>query len=103
MQYMAKIAGQPFALRYSMNSLCAMEDLTGGALEKMLERQFSAARLLLWGGMLENAPGLTLKAAGEKIDEHIRAGGTLEEIVEECARAMECAGYFDAAMGEKGA
>lgn len=53
MQYMATIAGKQIPLRYSMNSLCAMEDLTGGALERMLERQFSAARLLLWGGMLE--------------------------------------------------
>ncbi len=103
MQYMATIAGKQIPLRYSMNSLCAMEDLTGGALERMLERQFSAARLLLWGGMLECAPGITLNAAGEKIDEHIRAGGTLEEIVAECARAMERAGYFDFAMEGKGA
>ena len=37
---------------------------------------------------------MTLEAAGELIDEHIRGGGTLEEIVQLCAEALEEAGFF---------
>ena len=89
-------------LRFTVNSLCAMEDLAGGALEDVFDRQFTAARLLLWGGMIDGAPGTTLKYAGDVIDRHIQAGGTLEEIVEGCAEAMKRAGLFGGAA-EKGA
>lgn len=94
---MITIAGMQVPLRYSVNSLCAMEDLAGGALESAFEKQFTAARLLLWGGMLEGAPGTSLKYAGALIDRHIQAGGTLEEIVEGCAEAMRRAGFLGAA------
>ena len=50
MDFMITIAGMQVRLKYTVNSLCAMEDLAGGALEDAFERQFTAARLLLWGG-----------------------------------------------------
>lgn len=97
MNYVLTAAGMQIPLRFTVNSLCAMEDLAGGALEDVFDRQFTAARLLLWGGMIDGAPGTTLKYAGDVIDRHIQAGGTLEEIVEGFAEAMKRAGLFGGA------
>lgn len=88
------IGGRAVRLRYTVSALCAMEDRAGGSLEWVMERQFTAARLLLWGGMLDCQPETTLQMAGEMIDAHIAQGGTLDEIVEMCAEALESAGFF---------
>ena len=98
---MIEIDGHGFGLTYTINSLCRMEDAAGGALEDVFSKPFSAARLLLWGGMVENAPETSLKAAGEWIGRYIQEGGTLEEIVSACAKAMEVSGFFDAAIARE--
>ena len=84
-------------LRYTIGSMCAMEDRAGGALEALLDRPFTAARLLLWGGMLEDQPRAALADAGRRIDAHLAAGGTLDEIVEACAEALRRAGFLGGA------
>lgn len=89
-----EIAGRALHLCYTVNALCAVEDRAGGSLDHLMERQFSAARLLLWGGLMERQPGITLSEAGDLISAHIRSGGTLEQIVNECALALEQAGFF---------
>lgn len=94
MEVRLEIAGRSVILRYTVNAMCAVEDAAGGALEDIMERQFTAARLLLWGGMLDGRPETTLSEAGELIGEHLARGGTLEEVVEACAEAMRRAGFF---------
>lgn len=94
MDYIVEVGGRSVALRYTVNSMCAVEDAVGGALDEVFERQFTAARLLLWGGMLEGQPGVTLHEAGELIGKHLAGGGTLEEIVEHCAEGLKRAGFF---------
>ena len=94
MEYRVEIGGTAVVLKYTVNSMCAMEDMAGGALDGILNRQFMAARLLLWGGMLAAKPETTLAAAGEIIDAHLIAGGTLEQVVEMCAEGMRRAGFF---------
>ena len=47
MEYRVEIGGVNVALRYTFNAMCAVEDRAGGALDALLERQYSAARLLL--------------------------------------------------------
>lgn len=94
MEKRCDIGGRAVQLRYTVSALCAMEDRAGGSLEEIMDRQFTAARLLLWGGMLDRQPETTLKMAGELIDDHIAQGGTLDEIVEMCALALEAAGFF---------
>lgn len=94
MELRVEIGGKPVALRYTVNAMCAIEDACGGALDAVMERQFTAARLLLWGGMLEGRPEATLKEVGELIGAHLKTGGTLEEIVEHCAEGMKRAGFF---------
>ena len=94
MEYRAEIGGRSVLLRYTVNAMCAVEDACGGALDEIMERQFSAARLLLWGGMLDGCPNATLAEAGNLIGAHLEKGGTLEEIVEHCAEGMKRAGFF---------
>lgn len=91
-----EIAGRALRLRYSVNALCAVEERAGGSLDGLMERQFSATRLLLWGGLMERQPNITLEEAGEIIGAHIRGGGSLEEIVNLCADALCEAGFFAA-------
>jgi len=97
MEKQVEIAGKAYRMCYSVNALCAVEDCAGGSLDSLMERQFSATRLLLWGGLMEKQPEITLCAAGELIGEHIRAGGTLEDIVNICARGLSEAGFFSGA------
>ena len=74
MEYRVEIGGVTVALKYTFNAMCAVEDRAGGALDARLERQYSAARLLLWGGMLDSRPEVTLEEAGELIGGHIARG-----------------------------
>lgn len=94
MEYRTEIGGQSVVLKYTVNAMCAVEDACSGALDEVMERQFTAARLLLWGGMLDACPGMTLAQAGELIGAHLASGGTLEQIVEHCAEGMRRAGFF---------
>lgn len=97
MEKRVEIAGKAYRLCYSVNALCEMESRAGGSLENLMERQFTATRLLLWGGLMELQPQLTLAGAGEIIGEHLRGGGSLEEIVEICAEGLDEAGFFQKA------
>ena len=47
MDVRAEIGGRGVTLKYTVNSMCAVEDMAGGALDGVMERQFTAARLLL--------------------------------------------------------
>lgn len=89
-----EIAGQMYRLCYSVNALCEVERLAGGSLDMLMEKQFSACRLLLWGALIQHQSGITLEGAGEIITKHIRMGGTLEDIVSICAEALDEAGFF---------
>ena len=94
MERRIEIAGRALRLYYTVNALCAVEEMAGGSLDQLMERQFSATRLLLWGGLTEKQPEITLNQAGELISRHIASGGSLEEIVNECAQALSQAGFF---------
>lgn len=89
-----ELGGQEISLRYTVNAMCAVEDRAGGALERLTDRQFTATRLLLWGGMLSERPDTTLQEADEIISRHMEQGGSLDEIVDVCAMAMRDAGFF---------
>lgn len=94
MERQIEIAQKAYRLNYSVNALCEVEARAGGSLDNLMEKQFSATRLLLWGALLEYQPGITLADAGEIISAHLRTGGSLEEIVNYCAEALSEAGFF---------
>lgn len=94
MDVQMEIGGRALVLRYTVNSMCVVEELAGGSLAEAFEADFTAARLLLWGALIDRQQGLTLREAGELLDAHLRGGGTLGEIVDACAEAMRRAGFF---------
>ena len=94
MEKRVEIAGRALRLRYTVNALCAVEDRAGGSLDTIMDRQFTATRLLLWGALLEEQPEMTIAMTGDLISRHIADGGTLDEIVNLCADALESAGFF---------
>ena len=53
MERRVQLGGREVRLRYTVNAMCAVEERAGSALEHLTDRQFTATRLLLWGGMLE--------------------------------------------------
>ena len=89
-----EIAGRPLRLRYSVNSLCEVEDRAGMPIDRLMNRQFSATRLLLWAGLCEAQPELTVSDVGELIGESLLRGGSLEAIVDLCAEGLREAGFF---------
>lgn len=97
MEKRVEIAGKSYSMRYTVNALCAVEARAGGSLDKLMEKQFSATRLLLWGALMERHPEITLEGAGEIIGAHLKQGGALEDIVNLCSEALEEAGFFSRA------
>lgn len=91
-----EIAGRPLRLRYTINSLCALEDRAGMPLDRLMDRQFSATRLLLWAGLTPCQPELTVADVGNLIGREVQMGGTLEDIVDLCADGLRAAGLFGA-------
>ena len=89
-----ELAGRTFKLRYSMNSLCALEDRAGMPIDRLMDRQFSATRLLLWAGLAPCQPELTVADVGALIGREILMGGSLEDIVDLCADGLRAAGLL---------
>jgi hypothetical protein len=89
-----EIAGREVLLRYTVNSMCVVEEMAGGSLFDVLGSDFTAARLLFWGALMDAQQGVTLREAGEMIGEHLKAGGSLAQIVDACAESMRRAGFL---------
>ena len=89
-----ELAGRPLRLRYTINSLCALEEKAGMPIDRLLDRQFSATRLLLWAGLAPCQPELTVNDVGALIGREILMGGSLEDIVDLCAEGLRAAGLL---------
>ena len=88
------LAGREWKLRYTVNSLCALEDRAGMSIDRLMDRQFSATRLLLWAGLTEEQPELSVRDVGALIGACVKQGVSLEEIVELCADGLRRAGFL---------
>ena len=91
-----EIAGTPLRLRYTINSLCALEERAGMPIDRLMDRQFSAVRLLLWAGLSHCQPELTVCEVGNLIGRELMMGGTLEDLVNLCAEGLRAAGMIGA-------
>lgn len=65
-----------YTLRYSINALCELEDASGMSAMQLAntlgdEESFSVKtlRLMVWGGLVDNHEDITLKQAGEIIND----------------------------------
>ena len=93
METIREVGGRELRLRYTFNSICAMEDMAGMPLERLMCRRFSPVRLLFWGALIDRQPEISLREAGDMIGAHIKAGGRLEDIAGLCAEALDRAGF----------
>lgn len=96
------ICGRDYPLRYSVNALCCLEEKTGISLDALHGRPLSCLRGLLWCGLTETDPGLTLDQAGEMIDRHLLSGGDLSALSVQLAAALEDACFFHPRAEAKG-
>lgn len=92
----SNVGGRQLRLRYTFNSVCAMEDRAGMPLDRLMTRTYSPVRLIFWGGLIALQPEITIEEAGDMIGAHLKNGGTLEEIAELCADALALAGFTPA-------
>ena len=53
--------GRELRLKYTFNSICAIEDRAGMPLEKLMSRRFTPVRLLFWGALTELQPEISLR------------------------------------------
>lgn len=91
---MITINGEAYEMRYSVNSLCMIEERANMPIDRLMQRQFTATRLLLWAGLCQCQSELTVWDAGEIISDYISAGGSLEVIVDMCAEGLREAGLL---------
>ena len=88
------LCGREYPLRFTVNALCSLEERTGISLDALQSRQLSCLRGLLWCGLTESQPGLSLQQAGEMIDAHLRDGGDMAALADQLAAALEDACFF---------
>jgi len=93
MEMIRDVAGRQLRLKYTFNSICAIEDRAGCALDELMQRRFAPVRLLFWGALTELQPEISLHEAGEIIGAHVQAGGSLDDIAGLCLEALERAGF----------
>lgn len=94
MEVRREVGGRELRLRYTFNSICAMEERAQAGLDVIMKRAYSAVRLLFWGALIELQPGITMAEAGDIIGAHIKAGGSIDEVALICAEALEKAGFM---------
>ena len=90
------LSGREYPLRFSVNALCCLEEKTGQSLDALQGAQLSCVRGLLWCGLMEGMPHLTLEDTGEMMDAHLQSGGNLKSLAEELALALSDACFFQA-------
>lgn len=91
-----EIGDKIYELEYTVNSVCDLEELTGKNLGDVLSAAgMSSVRALLWCGLIENSPNLTMKQAGAILQEYIETKA-MEELVEALGNAIEHAGFIQA-------
>ena len=88
------VAGETYRLRYTINTLCMLEDRAGMSISRLMDRQFSATRLLLWAGLVGDMPQLSVHDAGDLMLGYIQRGGSLQGIVDMCAEGLRAAGFL---------
>jgi len=85
-----------YELEYTINSVCSLEEVTGKELgDCMKQGGYRGIRTLLWCGMLENTPTLTLKKAGNLLQEYLK-DKELGDLVQTIGDAIEQADFLKA-------
>lgn len=97
MRHTLRLGGKNVTLRYTVNSICCLEEHCGQGLSALLRTDVACVRALIWCGMLDAAPQTTPEETGALMDRALRDGQTLPELARHCALALEAAGFFSKA------
>ena len=82
-------------LRYTFNALCELQGALGATLDELLAGGrigFLELRGLLWAGLVEEYPKLTLKETGELIQAQIEATGSFVALFATALEALKLSG-----------
>lgn len=91
-----QILEQIYELEFTVNAVCDLEELTGKLLGEVLSQGgYKSVRALLWCGLTENMPQLTMKQAGALMHEYLK-GNSLEQLTVVLGEAIEQAGFLRA-------
>ena len=98
-----EIGNKSYELKFTVNAMAELEDMTGQEIGNLLSGgQFKMLRYLMWAGLIENNPELTVKSAGALVEEYLQSGGALDVLGEALTKAIESAGFFkQAAKAQK--
>jgi len=89
-----KVGGKQYKLRYTMNSMCELERMTGKKLADIIDDgEFTAVRAMIWAALLPLNHSISLTAAGEIIDKYFEDGHNFIELSEIIKSVMSASGF----------
>lgn len=99
MHRMLEAGGRQWPLRYTVNSVCCLEERFQKALHSLLCTDAASVRALLWCGLIHHDAALTPEDAGRILDQVLQEGRSLVDVATLCADALADAGFFRPAEG----
>lgn len=96
-----EIGDKIYELEYTVNSVCDLEEITGKGLGDILSvNGMNSVRALLWSGLVEHSPTMTIKNAGKIMQEYM-AQDSIEGLITKMGAAIEQAGFLNAQTAPK--
>ena len=95
MRYVEIMMDRPRRLRFDINSLAELEEVTGTSLFTLFSQEQMGIRFLrtfIWGGLRWEDRALTLQQVGDLIQEYLERGGSLAELAQSMTKALELSG-----------
>jgi hypothetical protein len=90
---------KPRRLRLDMNAVCDFEDATGKTIFDAFDggrMSFGLARTLLWAALKHEDRRLSRERVGQLLEQYLEGGGTLAEVAEATAEAINRSRLFSA-------
>ena len=90
-----KLNGKEYMIRYTFNSMCKMEELTGKGIGEIFKTEASGLntiRLLVWGGISKCK--MSINEVGEEIEAGLEKGEKLEDYSTECSEKLASSGFI---------
>jgi hypothetical protein len=100
-----ELGGKSRKLRYDFNAIADIEQKAGLGIGAMFDETrvgLNSVRLLVWGGLKWQERGLTIERAGQFLQDYIRDGGTIEDIMNGIHKALEQSGLIRFAEVDEG-
>lgn len=89
--------GQVMRLKFTMNSVCELEERAGKGIMSLLNQEqmgFNLIRLLIWAGLKHNSPALTAEIVGDWLEAEFQKGYDLSNFIEMAMKALQESGLL---------